>query len=366
MSLNIGIIGLPNVGKSTTFNALTASQNATVASYPFCTIEPNQAVVPVPDERLEAIAEAAQRDRIIHATIEYVDIAGLVQGASHGEGLGNQFLGQIRNVDAVIHVVRCFRDQDVAHVSGEIDPQADIATIQTELALSDLEQLERKIERLEAEVKGDSDLRPILELAQVLRQHLDGGKPVSTFHKRESPALKRLDRELRFLSNKPTIYVANVDEAGLTDNEGCIEQIRELADSQGAPVIKLCAELESGLFDLPPEERQEMLALAGLEESGLDRVIRSSYELLGLISFFTMNEEEVRAWTIPQDTRVQQAAGRVHSDFEKGFIKAEVVSAQTFLKHGSLSATRSAGELRIEGKDYPVQDGDLIYIRSSL
>ncbi|MFP3853076.1 MAG: redox-regulated ATPase YchF [Anaerolineales bacterium] len=366
MSLNIGIIGLPNVGKSTTFNALTASQNAEVASYPFCTIEPNRAVVPVPDDRLTSIGQTAERDRIIHATIEYVDIAGLVEGASRGEGLGNQFLAQIRDVDAVLHVVRCFQDQDVAHVSGDLDPQADISTIQTELALADLEQLERKIERLEGEVKGNSELRPKLELAQKLRAHLDQGNPVSTFETPDSPAMKELDRDLRFLSNKPVIFVANVDEAGLGEDVECVKRIREKAIALESPVIKLCAELESGLFDLVEADRREMLGLAGLEESGLNRVIRSSYELLGLISFFTMNEEEVRAWTITQGTRAPQAAGKVHSDFEKGFIKAEVVSAETFLEYGSLAAVRNAGELRIEGKDYVVQDGDLIYFRSSL
>lgn len=366
MSLNIGIIGLPNVGKSTTFNALTASQNAEVASYPFCTIEPNRAIVPVPDDRLTSIAQAADREKIIHATIEYVDIAGLVEGASRGEGLGNQFLGQIRDVDAVLHVVRCFKDQDVAHVSGDLDPEADISTIQTELALADLEQLERKIDRLEGEVKGNSDLQPKLDLARKLRDHLDQGHPASTFPDANSTAMKQLDQELRFLSSKPVIYVANVDEAGLGEEGECVKRIRERAAELEAPAIKLCAELESGLFDLTEAERREMLALAGLEESGLNRVIRRSYELLGLISFFTMNEEEVRAWTISQGTRAPQAAGKVHSDFEKGFIKAEVVSAQTFLKHGSLAAVRGAGELRIEGKEYIVQDGDLIYIRSSL
>lgn len=365
MSLNIGIIGLPNVGKSTTFNALTASQNATVASYPFCTIEPNQAVVPVPDERLEAIAAQASRDRIIHATIEYLDIAGLVEGASHGEGLGNQFLGQIRNVDALLHVVRCFADPDVAHVAGDIDPIRDIATIQTELALADLEQLERKIERLEGEVKGEAALRPRLDLALALQRHVNQGNPVSTFAQASNAEFMALDKELRFVSNKPVIYVANVDEAGLTQDNLWVQQVRQQAAEEAAPTIKLCAELESGLFDLPEAERRQMLELAGLEESGLTRVIRSSYQLLGLISFFTMNEQEVRAWTVNEGTRAPQAAGKVHSDFEKGFIKAEVVSSDVFLAHGSLAAVRAAGELRIEGKEYVVQDGDLMYFRAN-
>ncbi|MGA9532882.1 MAG: redox-regulated ATPase YchF [Anaerolineales bacterium] len=363
MSLNIGIIGLPNVGKSTTFNALTKAQNAEVASYPFCTIEPNRAIVPVPDERLAALADRADRGQVIHATIEFVDIAGLVQGASRGEGLGNQFLSQIRNVDAILHVVRCFEDENVAHVSGRLDPQDDIETIRTELALADLEQLERLIERLTSQVKGDTSLRPRLELARALRDHIGGDQPFSTFPERDSPEFVAMDRELHFLSTKPVIYLANVDEAGLTAGNPCTAAVAELADVEGAEVVALCAELESELIDLSDAERAEMLALVGLEESGLAKVIRESYGQLGLISFFTMNEQEVRAWTIPAGTKAPQAAGRIHTDFERGFIRAEVIDYAEFLRQGSLASARSAGELRSEGKDYIVLDGDLILFR---
>lgn len=363
MSLNIGIIGLPNVGKSTTFNALTKAQNAEVASYPFCTIEPNRAIVPVPDDRLEALAAKAGRDQIIHATIEFVDIAGLVHGASRGEGLGNQFLSQIRNMDALLHVVRCFEDDNVAHVSGRLDPKDDIETIQTELALADLEQLERVIERLTSQVKGDAGVRPRLELAQSLRDHLGGDRPFSTFDDGDSPEFEALDRELRFLSTKPVIYLANVDEGGLNGRNPCTEAIAELAGDEGTDVVVLCAALESELIDMTDAERAEMLALVGMQESGLTKVIRESYQLLGLISFFTMNEQEVRAWTIPEGTRAPQAAGTIHTDFERGFIRAEVIDCNEFLRLGSLGAARSAGELRSEGKDYVAQDGDLILFR---
>jgi GTP-binding protein YchF len=363
MSLNIGIIGLPNVGKSTTFNALTRTQNAAVAPYPFCTIEPNRAVVPVPDERLDALAAKADRGSVIHTTIEFVDIAGLVHGASRGEGLGNQFLSQIRNVDAVLHVVRCFEDENVAHVSGQLDPVDDIETIRTELALADLEQLQGVIERLTSQVKGDAALRPRLEQAQSLRDHIDGGRPFSSFPGRTDPAFAAMDRELRFLSTKPVIYLVNVNEAGLTTANACADAVAAVAEGEGADIVKLCAALESDLVDLTEEERSEMLALVGLEESGLSRVIRKGYDLLNLISFFTMNEQEVRAWTVPKGTKAPRAAGRVHSDFERGFIRAEVIGWSDFLRLGSMAAARSAGELRSEGKDYIVQDGDLILFR---
>jgi GTP-binding protein YchF len=363
MSLNIGIIGLPNVGKSTTFNALTKAQNAEVAPYPFCTIEPNRAIVPIPDERLEALAAKAERHQIIHATIEFVDIAGLVQGASRGEGLGNQFLSQIRNVDAILHVVRCFEDENVAHVSGRLDPKDDIETIRTELALADLEQLERVIERLTSQVKGDASLRPRLELARSLRDHIGGERPFSTFPDRHSPGFEAMDRELRFLSTKPVIYLANVDESGLAAPNSCTTTVTEIAADEGARAVVLCAELESELIDMSTSERAEMLALAGLEQSGLTRVIKESYQQLGLISFFTMNEQEVRAWTISEGTKAPQAAGQIHTDFERGFIRAEVVDSADFLRLGSLASARSAGELRSEGKDYLVQDGDLILFR---
>ena len=363
MSLNIGIIGLPNVGKSTTFNALTRAQNAEVASYPFTTIEPNRAIVPVPDPRLDHLAQLAGREKVIHASIEFVDIAGLVAGASRGEGLGNQFLAQIRDVDALLHVVRCFEDDNVAHVAGRLDPLQDIATIETELALADLEQLDRRLEKLESELKADRGLLPTQQSAHRLRAHLDGGQPVRTFPQRHDPALAGLRRELRFLTDKPVIYLANVGEESLPGGNACVEAVGAYAGQQAAEAVMLCAELESAMAGMDNAERLEMLALAGLDRSGLDMVIAGAYRLLGLISFFTMNEEELRAWTIPQGTLAPQAAGRVHTDFERGFIKAEVIPYPAFVEAGSAAAARAAGSLRIEGKEYAVQDGELILFR---
>lgn len=366
MSLNIGLIGLPNVGKSTTFNALTKAQNAEVANYPFCTIEPNRAVVPVPDERIETLAHLAERDQVIHATIEFVDIAGLVAGSSRGEGLGNQFLGHVRNVDALLHVVRCFQDENVAHVSGQLDPEANIATINMELALADLEQLQRRIERLQSDVKGDPKLRSQLEVASSLREHIDAGRPIREFEGLGRPEFKALDQEMNFLSTKPVIYLANVDEAGLGGENKCAQIVQGVAASENAKAVSLCAELESELIDLTSDEQREMLAMAGIDQGGLDQVIRTSYETLGLISFFTMNEEEVRAWTVPQGTAAPQAAGRVHSDFERGFISAEVIPFETFAEHGSRAAVKAAGKMQVEGKGYTLQDGDLILFRFNI
>jgi GTP-binding protein YchF len=364
MSLSIGIVGLPNVGKSTTFNALTKAQNAEVASYPFCTIEPNRAIVPIPDERVTAIRETADRPKSIFATIEFVDIAGLVEGASRGEGLGNQFLANIRDVDLIVHIVRCFEDPNVAHVSETPDPLDDIAVVNTELMLADLQQLERKLERLEGKVKGDrKTYQPQQELAQRLYGHLDSGKPVSTFEEQQKPAFGALSNEMRFLTAKPVIYVANVDETGLESEIECERSIREIAEEQGADQVKICAKLEEELVDLSESEQQEFLALAGVEESGLEKVIHLSYERLGLISFFTMNENEVRAWTISGGEKAPAAAGKIHTDFERGFIKAEVIPFGIFMQYGSIAAVRDAGKMRIEGKEYQVEDGDLIYFR---
>ncbi len=363
MSLNIGIIGLPNVGKSTAFNALTKAQNAEVASYPFCTIEPNHAIVPVPDPRPGEIARLAGRDQVIHATIEFVDIAGLVEGASRGEGLGNQFLGHIRDVDAIVHLVRCFEDANVAHVAGSIDPERDVAVVRTELALADLEQLERKIERLESEVKGDKDLRPKLEMARELRDHLASGDPIVDFAGYGQPAFQELNEELRLLSAKPVLYAANIDEGSLSDPGACSQRVQQLAQQHNAPALTLSASFEQDLIGLDESESEELMELAGVEQSGLEQVIRTSYEMLGLISFFTMNEEEVRAWTIPRGTPAPKAAGRVHTDFERGFIRAEVIPYEKFMEHGSIAAARAAGEVRTEGKDYRIQDGELVYFR---
>ena len=364
MSLNIGIVGLPNVGKSTTFNALTRTQSAAVANYPFCTIEPNKAVVPVPDERVERLAALLEVPQAIQATIEFMDIAGLVRGASQGEGLGNQFLGTIRDADAIIHVVRCFDDPNVVHVSERPEPRTDIEIINTELILADLQQLERKIERLQRQLKGDQKrFGPLLAVAQELKDHLEQGEPIATFPGRGEHAFQELNQEMRFLTAKPVIYVANVDEAGLAEDNAYVEEVREVAAEQNAPVLKLCALLEEELATLDEEEREEFLALAGVDESGLDQLIRLGYEMLGLISYFSYNENEVRAWTIQEGWTAPQAAGVIHTDFERGFIRAEVIPYETFVAHGSTAAVRAAGKLQSEGRDYVVRDGDVIYFR---
>jgi GTP-binding protein YchF len=364
MSLRIGIVGLPNVGKSTIFNALTKAQNAEVASYPFCTIKPNRAIVPVPDERVENVREQAGRPNAIHTTIEFVDIAGLVKGASRGEGLGNQFLANIRDVDLIVHVVRCFDDPNVAHVSPNLDPRSDIEVVEMELILADLEQLDRKIERLTGQVKGDlKTYGPQLTLAEELHDILDSGKTITHYEGQDQTTLGLLKQEMRFLSAKPVIFVINVDEAGLDEETPCELTAHSMAIERGADLLKICAKLEEEMIDLEESERQELLELVGVQESGLEKVIRLSYEKLGLISFFTMNENEVRAWTVQKGQKAPTAAGRIHTDFERGFIRAEVVPYERFKALGSMAAIRAAGELRIEGKEYEVQDGDIIYFR---
>jgi GTP-binding protein YchF len=363
MSLNIGIIGLPNVGKSTTFNALTGAQNAAVANYPFCTIQPNQAIIPLPDERLDRLGVMVEVPQVIHATVEFLDIAGLVRGAHKGEGLGNQFLGQIRNVNAILHIVRCFDDPNVVHVSEKPDPLEDIETIQVELALADLDQLERKIERLESAVKGDLKQRPILDMAMELREHLAGGHPAEGYARKDDPLFEELNQEMRFLTAKPAIYVANMDEAGLADGNPYLEALRELAERRNMKVVVLCAELEQELLDMDAEEQREYLELAGVQVSGLEQVVRASFDMLDLISFFTFNEKEARAWNVARGASAPQAAGVIHTDFERGFIRAEVIPFNTFAEYGSSAAVKSAGLMQLEGKEYIVQDGDVIYFR---
>lgn len=367
MSLNIGIIGLPNVGKSTVFNALTDAQNAEVANYPFCTIQPNKAIVPVPDQRLDKLHELVGVKDKINATIEFVDIAGLVKGASHGEGLGNQFLGNIRDADAIIHVVRCFDDPNVVHITAQPEPRSDIEIVSMELILADLQQLENKIERLERQVKGDKKVYgPLLDLALALQEHLQQGHPVRIYPGCTSDVFKGFNREMRFLTAKPVIYVANVDEAALTEGNAYLDEVAVVAAQEGAEVITLCAKLEEELVDLSEEETIEYLLLAGVEESGLAQLIRKSYRLLNLISFFSMNQKEVRAWTIHDGWTAPQAAGVIHTDFEKGFIRAEVLAFDVFARYGSSGAAKAAGALRIEGKEYIVKDGDVIYFRFNL
>ncbi len=363
MALGIGIVGLPNVGKSTTFNALTKTQNAEAANYPFCTIEPNKAIVPLPDGRVDKLAELVKPERVLNATVEFFDIAGLVKGASQGEGLGNQFLANIRETSAIVHVVRCFDDENVIHVSGTLDPRDDIEVINTELILADLQQLESKIERLARQVKGDKKLQPILAVATELQALLETGKPVSAYAQRESDAYRQLNNELRFLTGKQVIFAANVDEEYLDEDNDYVRIVREVAAEHNAEVVKLCAKLEEEMAGLSDEERQEFLESLGVAESGLDQVVRKGFDALGLINYFTAGEKEVRAWTIRNGSKAPQAAGVIHTDFERGFIRAEVIPFAVYAELGSESAVKAAGLMRVEGKEYVVQDGDVMHFR---
>ncbi|RMF59746.1 MAG: redox-regulated ATPase YchF [Bacteroidetes bacterium] len=362
MALRCGIVGLPNVGKSTLFNALS-SAGAESANYPFCTIEPNVGIVPVPDERLWKLAELAGSASVVPATIEFVDIAGLVAGASKGEGLGNQFLAHIREVDAILHVVRCFEDENVVHVAGSVDPARDIEIIETELLLKDLESIERRLERTARQAKGgDKKLRAEVAFYERLRDHVSEGRPVRTFEVRDDDEAAWL-KGLFLLSTKPVLYVANVAEGDLPDGNAYVDVVREIAAREGAGVVVVSADLEAQIAELPPEERAEFLAAAGLERSGLERLIRAAYALLGLITFFTVGPKESRAWTIRRGTRAPAAAGEIHSDFERGFIRAETIKYEDYVRYGSEARAREAGAMRAEGKEYVVQDGDVILFR---
>ena len=362
MGLSVGIVGLPNVGKSTTFNALTKAQNAEAQNYPFCTIEPNKAVVPVPDPRLEELAKIVKPQRVLHSTIDFVDIAGLVRGASKGEGLGNQFLSNIRETDMILHMVRCFEDGNITHVEGSVDPIRDIEIIETELIFADLQQLEKKIERLKKQAKADKKIAPVLEIAQELKAHLEELQPVRVFANKNE-AFEALNKELRFLSAKPVIFGANVDEEGMVEDNEYVKMVKEYASKTGADVIKLCAKLEEELVGLDEEEAKELLSEMGVEESGLDKIIRTAFNRLGLISYFTAGVKEVRSWTIKKGWTAPQAAGVIHGDFEKGFIRAEVISYEDFIKYGGEQGAKEAGKMRLEGKDYIVQDGDVMHFR---
>jgi len=363
MALGIGIVGLPNVGKSTTFNALTKTQNAEVANYPFCTIQPNRAIVPVPDGRVEKLAALVKPEKLIYATVEFVDIAGLVKGASQGEGLGNQFLANIRETAAIVHVVRCFDDDNVVHISATPNPREDIEIINMELILADLQQLERKLDRLSREVKGDRKLQAVLEVGTAIKDQLERGLPVSAYPDPTADAYDVLNRELRFLTGKKIIYVANVDEAHLIDDNNYVQQVREIADAHGAEFVKLCAKLEEDMAGLTDAERQEYLVDMGVEESGLEQVIHHGYHALGLISFFTAGPKEVRAWTVRRGAKGPEAAGVIHTDFERGFIRAEVIPYEVYIRLGTESAAKAAGEMRVEGREYVVQDGDVMHFR---
>ncbi len=362
--LRAGIVGLPNVGKSTLFNALTAQSSALAANYPFATIEPNVGVVPVPDERLERLAQLVKTEVIVPASVEFLDIAGLVRGASQGEGLGNQFLANIRETDAVVQVVRCFENEQVIHVEGSVDPLRDIETIQIELALADLASIERRRERVQKNLKsGDKTARAEMDVIEKLQPVLADGKPARVVPLADDE--RAVARGLFLLTAKPTIYAANVDEATLANPEENqhVAAVRETAADEVAECVVICAQIEAELVELPPDERLGYLQSLGVVGSGVDALIKSAYRLLGLMSFLTAGEKEVRAWTVPQGTRAPQAAGTIHTDIERGFIRAEVVGYDELLRAGSYAAAREQGLLRLEGKEYVMREGDVVNFR---
>jgi GTP-binding protein YchF len=357
--MKCGIVGLPNVGKSTLFNALTKAGIA-AENYPFCTIEPNVGIVPVPDRRLDVIAEIVQPQKVVPAVVEFVDIAGLVAGASKGEGLGNQFLANIRETDAIAHVVRCFDDPNVVHVAGKVDPVSDIETINTELALADLESVDRQLAKYEkvAQAGGDKEAQRLVSALKKVRTTLDAGRPARSadLAKEEHAVL----RPLFLLTMKPTMYVANVGEQGSGD---LLKKVEEFAAREGAPVVPISAALEAQIADMPDEDKQLFLEDMGMDEPGLARVIRAAYRLLGLQTYFTAGPKEARAWTVRAGATAPQAAGVIHTDFERGFIRAEVASYEDYVACGGEQGAKEAGKLRLEGKDYTVRDGDVIHFR---
>ncbi len=359
--LRAGIVGLPNVGKSTLFNALCENAKAEAANFPFCTIEPNVGRVAVPDERLEVLAKLSGSAQIVPSQIEFVDIAGLVAGASKGEGLGNQFLSHIRQVDAIVHVVRCFEDADIVHVAGSVDPLRDIGIINLELALADLAQIERRLERVRKQAKSDKTAQVELKVLEQLQAALDEGKPARLVPL--TPEEELLVKGLGLLTRKKVIYAANVAETDLASGNRWVEQVRQFAAAEGAAVVVVSARLEAELLDLPPEERQAYLDSLGVKEGGLKSLIRATYQLLGLRTYFTSGPKETRAWTIPVGATAPQAAGVIHSDFERGFIRAETVSYEDLVRAGSLAAAREKGLVRSEGKEYVVQEGDVMHFR---
>ncbi len=364
MGFSCGVVGLPNVGKSTLFNSLSSAR-AEAQNFPFCTIEPNVGIVPVPDERLKKLSALYQTDSTVPTSIRFVDIAGLVRGASKGEGLGNQFLSHIREVDAIAHVVRCFEDENVTHVDGRIDPVSDIETIHTELALKDADTVSKRLEKARKQSKsGDTKERAALSACERLAAHLDQGRPARSCEF-DNEAEQEVIDELQLLTSKPTFYVANVDEDSVAsvDSNRFYQALVEHANAEGARVVPICAALESQIAELDPEDRPEFLESAGLAEPGLNSVIRTGYELLGLLTFLTAGKKECRAWTVRRGSTAPQAAGVIHTDFERGFIKAEVIWWEDLLELGSEAKCKEAGKMGIEGKEYVVRDGDVIHFR---
>lgn len=362
MSLSIGIVGLPNVGKSTLFNALTEAQNAEAANYPFCTIDPNKAVVNVPDERMKKIIDIVKPVNTVEAVVEFTDIAGLVKGASKGEGLGNQFLSHIRETSAIIHVVRCFEDENVVHVDGSVSPLRDIEVINTELILADIQAIENRIQRLEKQARGDKKSEPVLEMANKVIAHLNENKFILTFEEKDSDAFIELTKETRFITNKKVIYAANVDEEGLFSDSGYVDELKKYALENKSEVVKLCAKVEEEMTGMSNDEKHEFLESLGTKDgSGLEQVIKKGYESLGLISYFTAGVKEVRAWTIQEGWKAPKSASVIHNDFERGFIRAEVISYNDFIEFNGEQGAKGSGKMRTEGKEYVVKDGDVIH-----
>jgi GTP-binding protein YchF len=363
MGLAIGLVGLPNVGKSTTFNALTKAQNAEAANYPFCTIEPNKAVVPVPDKRLAKLAKIVNPERIQYSTLDFVDIAGLVKGASKGEGLGNKFLSNIRETEVILQIVRCFDDENIVHTEGNIDPLRDVEIIEGELILADIEVLSNRIERLKKQAKADKSAKAALDMAEELLEFLAEGNLARNFKDAHSDIYLQLNNEVRFLTQKEIMYGANTDEDGLLEDNKYVVLLKEHAEKNNCELIKLCAKVEEELIGLDDDEAQEFLTDLGVEESGLEQIIHKGFDKLGLMSYFTAGVKEVRAWTIRKNSTAPKAAAVIHNDFEKGFIRAEVIAYDDYVECGGENKSKDAGKMRLEGKEYIVQDGDVMHFR---